>query len=625
MNAPDETDAERDEYGDLRTRAPGHEPPPTKLPEVPQTPGRIAAVNTVTEAVLNSYTREGGQWRPLPAETVPDLAEEGDAFVAVIPFPEERSALLAGVRYLSPTHRHRFRTPTKVAMAGGVPWTVSLDTAMSMLADDLGETHAGDEMTAAHLRGPDPTFLLSRIRQNVATMATFLDARQGDVDELWSAAALRFIDSEQAALVGNLAHPTAKSRWGIEPEQMASYAPELQARFALRWLAVDPALVEQGSASGAPASELLEQLLRDDPAVDGPALDAALADLGERVLLPVHPWELEYLRSDGRVARLLEDGLIVELGALGGEVSPTASMRTVYRADWPWQLTFALHAHMTDEMRLPPIAELERGVDAARRLGESSPPAAELAPQVTLLQDPAFVAIVHDGVPLPGLSVQLRENRWRAGSQAGDVSAVEGLLQDHPFGGESRLAQIVRSLADAADRPADEIAREWFVRYADVAIVPLLRLRDELGLAIESNQQNTLLELEGGWPVHVVLRDAHGSLQGQAVHDDVAATSPGIGEGPFVDNALGIINALGAAGIVEELVLLGDLKALLERERDSRGSAGDAESAATESAALLGRLLGDATWPCLAKMHTRLHNDVDRYVQIPNPLHGVRG
>jgi siderophore synthetase component len=611
MNTPDETRADRNDHGDVRTRPPGHEPPPPKLPEVPQTPGRVAAVSVITEAVLNSYMREGGQWRPLPATTVPDLAEEGDEFVAVIPFPEERSALLAGVRYLSPTHRHRFRTPTKVAMAGGVPWTVSLDTAMSMLADDLGETHAGAEMTAAHLRGPDPTFLLSRIRQNVATMAAFLDARQADVDELWSAAPLTFIASEQAGLVGDMAHPTAKSRWGIEPAQMAAYAPELQARFALHWLAVDPGLVEQDSATGTSAAELIEQLLRGDPAVDGVALDAQLADLGERVLLPVHPWELAHLKSDDRVARLLAEGLIVDLGALGGDVTPTASMRTVYRPDWPWQLTFALHAHMTDEMRLPPIAELEHAVEAARELDQRSPSAAELAPQVTLLQDPAFMAIVHDGVPVPGLSVQLRENRWRGDAEA-DVSAIVTLLQDHPFGGESRLAQIVSQIAEASGRPAEDVAREWFARYADVAIVSLLRLRDELGIAIESDQQNTLLELEGGWPAHAVLRDAHGSLQGQAVHDDVAATSPGIGEGPFLDNALGIINALGVAGIIDEIVLLSDLKALLERERDS-------------SAALLGRLLDDSTWPCLAKMHTRLHNDVDRYVQIPNPLHGVPG
>ena len=68
------------------------------------------------------------------------------------------------------------------------------------------------------------------------------------------------------------------------------------------------------------------------------------------------------------------------------------------------------------------------------------------------------------------------------------------------------------------------------------------------------------------------------------------------------------------AGQVEEIVLLGDLKKLLERERT--GAAG--------ATALLDRLLDDPTWPCRANMRTRMHNDVDRYVQIPNPLHGVR-
>ena len=128
--------------------------------ETPQTRGHEWAVRAATESILNSYMREGGEWRPLPAARVPQLAEEGDEWVAVLPFPEERSAILVGVRHLSPTHRHRFRTPAKIAMAGGDPWVISLDTLMSMLADDLGETHMGDEPTGPGMRGPDPTFLL---------------------------------------------------------------------------------------------------------------------------------------------------------------------------------------------------------------------------------------------------------------------------------------------------------------------------------------------------------------------------------------------------------------------------------------------------------------------------------
>jgi siderophore synthetase component len=585
-----------------------------RVREWPQTPGFDAALSAVTEAVLNCYTREGGEWRPLPAASLPELAGEGDEYVAVFPFPEDRTAILAGIRHLSPTHRHRFRTPAQIAMAGGEPWAISLETLMSMLVDELGETHVGAEMTSREMRGPDPTLLLSRIRQNITAIGTALDARADEVDTLWNAEPLHFIDAEQAGLLGHMAHPTPLSRWGMEPEDIAAYAPERQGRFALQWLAVDPSIIEQDSATGTAAAELTERLLRDDAAVDVAALDAALADLGERVLLPVHPWEFAHLRDSPPVSGLIDDGLIVDLGQLGSPVTPTTSLRTVYNGEWPWQLTFNLHAHMTDEMRLTPIAEMEGAVGAAREFGGQAAAAGELAPQLTLLQDPAYVAVSRDGAPVAGLSVQLRENRWATGSDA-DVSAVEVLVQDHPFGGDSRLAQIVARLAERTGRLPEDVAREWFARYAEVAMLPLLRLVTQLGLTIESDQLNTLLELEDGWPVRCVLRETHGSPQ-QASHDEIGATGPGIGEGPFLDNALSVINALGVAGHVEEIVLLGDLKALLERER----AATEAEGAI----ALLDRLLHDATWPCRAHMRTRMHNDVDRYVRIPNPLHGVR-
>ena len=581
----------------------------------PQTRGHDSAVRAATESILNCYMREGGHWRPLPASQVPQLAEEGDDWVAVIPFPEERTAILVGVRHLSPTHRHRFRTPVKIAMAGGEPWVISLDTLMSMLADDLGETHLGDDPTGPGTRGPDPTFLLSRIRQSVSEIGTFLDARAEDVERLWSADPQSFIASEQAGLLGHMAHPTTKSRWGMEPAQSAAYAPEREARFALRWLAVDPMLLEHDSAAGAPATQLFERLLRDDPAVDVDALNAALQGLGPRALVPVHPWEWEYLRERQPVAGLVEEGLIVDLGELGSEVTPTTSMRTVYNADWPWQLTFSLHVHIIDELRMTPMRELEGAVDAARLLGSDTGAAAgQIAPQLTLLRDPAYLAVYHEGAPVAGLSVQLRENRWRSDSEA-DVSSVEVLVQDHPFGGTSRLGQLVARLAAESGRLPEDVAREWFARYAEVAVVPVLRLYAELGLSLESDQQNTLLELEGGWPVRCVLRDTRGVLQGDAPHDDIAGSGPGIGEGPFLDNALSVINALGVARVIDEIVLLGDLKALLERERERGGRA----------AALLDRLLTAPTWPCKAHMRTRLHNDVDRYIQIPNPLHGVPG
>ncbi|MEA2184080.1 MAG: hypothetical protein QOF69_3265 [Solirubrobacteraceae bacterium] len=598
----------------------------------PITPAQEAATTAAIEALLNSYLREGGEWRPVPAASAPEFAEEGDEYLAVIPFADERSFVIAGVRHLSPTHRHRFRMPVKIVMAGGKPWAVSLDTLAGMLTDALGDTGLDDDLSAPGSRGPDPTFLLSRMRESVATVTSFLDARAGEIDELWSADPMSFIASEHALLLGQMAHPTAQSRWEMSAEQVTSYAPETEAQFALQWLGVDPGLVEHDSATGIPAPQLVEELLRDDPAVDSAALDAKLEGLGERVLLPVHPWELEYLRGQDNVAALLSEGLIVELGELGSAVTPTTSVDSVYNAEWPWQLKFSLHVQMTGEMRVTREKELRRAVEAARlaqtEIGEA---AARIAPELVFLQDPAYLAVRHNDVEIDGLSVLLRENRWPADSDA-DVSALEVLLQDHPHGGRSRLAQIVARLAEESGRSEAEVAREWFGRYLDVMVVSLLRLYLELGLVIQTDRQNTLLELADGWPARGVLRDSQGFQHRAAAHDDIAAIVPGIGEEsgailsealaderlvtyPILGNALGVVNALGIAGVVDEMVLLGDLHELLTRERQRGGR---------YPATLLDRLLDDAWWPTKADLLTRLHNGGDMYVKIRNPLHGVK-
>lgn len=613
--------------------------------ELPDTAGHRAATRAATETILNCYMREGGAWRPMAAADVPRLAEEGDEFVAVIPFPEQRAAVLAGVRHLSPTHRHRFRTPVKIAMAGGEPLAVTLETLMSLLADELGDTKLGEDPTAPGSRGPDPTFLLARIRQSVRCVGDFLEARAGEVERLWGADPLSFIASEQAGLLGHMAHPTAKSRWELDAGAVAAYAPEAGARFALRWLAVDPALVEHDSAAGAGAPQLLEETLRADPAVDAAALDERLAGLGERVLVPVHPWELEHLRAREPLAALLADGRVVELGALGGEVAPTAALRTVYRAEWPWQLRLGMHVRIGDGTGVEALAELRRGVGEARLLdGAAAAAAAAQAERLTILRDPAYLAVHVDGVPVEGLSVVLRENRWPAGSAA-DVSALEMLLQDHPFGGDSRLARIVARLAERLGRDPGDVACEWFARYAQVALVPLLRLCAQAAIELRSDQRDTLLELADGWPQRCVLRDARaaparagsagaggpetggpeiggresGGRESGGTEAGGAGAGPragaGIGEGPFLDNALAVINALGVAGCIEEIELLAQLKALLEAERERGGA----------DAALLGRLLEDPAWPVRAHLRTRLHDAPEPLeVRVANPLHGVR-
>lgn len=569
---------------------------------------RRAARAAAAETLLNCFMREGGEW----------FTARSDPRVAVLPLPMRMGELLVTLAYRSPTARHRFELP--VQRNDGRLTAIGLEELATWLVTIL-------EMDAPEKVGVDDIGV--RMRSSVEAVEAFLAARDADVDRLWGPGPLTFVESEQALLLGHMLHPTPKSRGEMTVAERDAYAPELGARFALRWLAVDPALVEHDSATGTPAPGLVRDLLGSAaPGADG------------RTLVPAHPFQVQAARRRPEVEALFAAGSIEDLGPLGAAVTPTTSVRTVYHEDWPWQLKFSLNVRVTNSLRVTLPKELRRAVEAARLLGtEVGAAAREVAPRFTMLQDPAYLAVrVPGGGLVDELSVLLRENRW-PGAATTDVSALTVLCQDHPYGDTSRLGALVVDIADREDREEHDVAQEWFARYCQVITVPLVRLYGELGLCMEPHQQNTLVELHDGFPVHGVYRDSQGYFHREAAHDDLVAVIPGLGEASesilpealaderlvydsFLNNALGVVNALGVAGVADERVLLEDLRLLLEAER---------VRPARYPLTLLDRLLDDERWPCKANLRTRVASMDELvgdtatqsvYVTIPNPLRG---
>jgi siderophore synthetase component len=535
------------------------------LLDVSARPSVDAAAQAATTTLLNCFLREGGVG-----------IFEGDELV--VPALDLR----ADVSYRSACFHHRFAGP---ARRGGEPLEPPALAELLVRALDPGVT---------------PDALLTRVRASLAAVTQVLDERGGDVERLWSTDPLPFAETEQALLLGHPLHPTPK---GLT---LADHMPERRARFQLHWLSVDAARVVHDSAVGVPAPQLVAAL-------------AGRAPEPGRILLPAHPWEAAYLAT--HAAAWFERGDVVDLGPGGDPVTPTTSLRTVHRADWPYMLKFSLHAQVTNSVRVSLPKELRRAVEA-KRLARTAvgAAAAKVAPHFTILHDPAYLEVPGED----GFSVLLRENRWPGDA---DVSALTVLCQDNPFGGPSRAALLASRLG----------AREWFALYLEVVVVSLVRLYLDLGLCFEPHQQNTLLELRDGWPERCVVRDSQGYFHREAAHADLVAVIPGLGEAsesifpealaderlvyyPFVNNALGVIDALGAGGAADEAVLLGDLRRVLERERAAGGR---------YPATLLDRLLDDDRWPCKANLRTRL-NDMDElvgdiaeqsvYVTLPNPL-----
>ncbi|MGJ5891737.1 IucA/IucC family protein [Streptomyces niveiscabiei] len=612
-----------------------------------------------------------------------------------IPLPSSGLTLLAPVHYWSPTGLHRFGPPTLAEAPTPAP---PLD-AITLAALLTGEAHAGTAPTAPACPAPpeahpgpttpappraadaapardraidspapspgaltprrpapgtpapphpaDPSDLVPRVADSLHRATLFLTDRQAphpDTPDL-------FLAAEQSLLLGHPLHPTPKSREGLTDAETLRYSPESRGSFPLHWLAVAPSVLATDSAwtesgRGVRAEHLTARLA--GPGLPLPEGYAAL---------PVHPWQFREARHRPEIAALLDAGLLKDLGPYGPDWQPTSSVRTVHRSGAPAMLKLSLAVRITNSRRENLRKELHRGVEVHRLLRTGLARQWHAAhPHFDIVRDPAWLAVDdRAGRPVTGLDVVIRHNPFAASD---DVSCVAGLVSPRPHAPgplpgarrpladqhldllsfRSRLTTLVDRLASRSARPRGAVAVEWFLRYLEHVVRPVLWLDGEAGIALEAHQQNTLVLLDpDGWPAGGRYRDNQGYYFRESRRADLDARLPGIGASSDtfvsdevtderfayylgINNVLGLIGAFGSERLVDERLLLAAFRRFLE-------------SAATGPrrmrTSLSSRLLDSPVLRCKANLLTRLHGldelvgPVDTqsvYVTIANPL-----
>ncbi|MEV5609638.1 IucA/IucC family protein [Streptomyces sp. NPDC052225] len=589
-----------------------------------------------------------------------------------VPLPASGTALLVPVRYWSPTGWHRFGLPRLEGAPHGAP-SVDAVTLAALLSRESGpaDTDTGtgtdigtstdigvgtdtDAVDGTARRAPDtahPAFpagdggdLVGRVADSARRTAAFIaDRREEPAD-----GADLFLAAEQSLILGHPLHPTPKSREGLSEAEARLYSPELRGSFPLHWIAVAPEVLAHDSAwtergRTVPAPLLTSQLA-------GPKL--TLPD-GYEAALPLHPWQIRELQHRPATAALLEAGLLRDLGPHGDPWFPTSSVRTLYRPDAPAMLKLSLGLRITNSRRENLRKELHRGVEVHRLLRSGLFDQWRAAhPGFDIVRDPAWLAVDDlSGEPVPGLDVMIRNNPFRPGD---DASCIAGLVSPRPADDParqdrtdrtghalmtSRLADTVTRLAVRTGRPRSAVAAEWFLRYLEHVVRPVLWLDSEAGIALEAHQQNTLLLLDAdGWPIGGRYRDNQGYYFRESRRAELDQRLPGIGthSDTFVsdevtderfayylaiNNVLGLIGAFGSQRLADERLLLAAFRRFL----------GDAATGpARLRSPLPSRLLDTPTLRCKANLLTRMHGldelvgPVDTqsvYVTIANPLH----
>ncbi|MDI3404335.1 IucA/IucC family protein [Streptomyces cavernicola] len=500
-----------------------------------------AADAAATENLLRCWIRETAVERPA-----------GD--LLTVPLPASGVTVEAPVRYWSPVGWHRFG-PARVQGAG-TPLAASALAALIAV-----ETAAADPAQVADLT--------ARVADSTRRTAEFVRQRaESPADPEGTTA---FLAAEQALITGHPLHPTPKSRETLTDAELAAYSPELRGSFALHWFAADPSVV---SADSTLAGRTAQGLMVELAALDG---GAAQAPAGT-VLVPAHPWQAKDILTRPAVRALLDAGLLHDLGQAGPEWSPTSSVRTLYRADAPVMLKFSLGLRITNSRRENMRVELERGaaIDRLLAAGLGDTLRAE-HPGFDIVRDPAWIAVDGTDGSATGLDVVVRDNPFPAAPDAVQAVCAAGLVAPRPDLGPdapSQLASAVRGLAERTGRGVADVAEDWFARYLDTVVTPVLWLYATYGLGLEAHQQNTLVVLdEEGWPVGGRYRDNQGYYFSPTRSAELYGWVPQVGRdlGTYVDdeviderlayyvginNMLGMVGALGSQGLADEHALL---------------------------------------------------------------------
>ncbi|BBL80950.1 iron transporter [Rubrobacter xylanophilus] len=568
---------------------------------------RQIADRATMQNLLNCFLRETGRGTVIPYGTAGERA-------FLISLDKLGMEVLAPLRYLSPTGRHLFGFPVTAGPEGDAR-RAELDPAAlaALISRELFLE-----------RGGSPEELLLRSLQSRRNVERFVEARLGERPEKG------FIAAEQSLVFGHPLHPTPKSRQGFTGEQLAAYSPEMGASFPLHYFRAHRSIVAEGSALPRRASQLILEELRRDPGTG-----QELPGDEDHALVPAHPWQAEMLLRRPEVRRLVEEGLLEHLGPLGSPYRPTSSVRTVYRAEARFMLKLSLGVGITNSVRNNLRGELLRGMKMCRVLESAvGRELRERFPDFRIIRDPAHITVETGGGKESGFEVLLRENPFHGGE---DAAALVALCQDGLGEEGSRLARIVRHLAREEGRPPSEVSREWFRRYLEVSLRPILWLYFAHGIAPEAHQQNSVLELEGGYPARFYYRDNQGYYFRESAREHLERLVPGVHdiEGGtvvedaladerlryyfFVNNLFGVVNALGCAGLADERELLRELRRVLE----------ELEPEAPPASELVPSLLHLRRLPCKANLLTRLH-DMDEllgdletqsvYVEVDNPL-----
>lgn len=527
------------------------------------------------------------------------------------------------ITYFSETGRHLFDFPVlRRVLETDEVLEVDIYGFMTLIAEYSRGIHSDI----------DASTVLKRLNNSIENLTTYLDylvESNKSVNDL----EMSFIEAEQSLVLGHILHPVPKSKQGFNQEDLLKYSPETSGQFQLFYFLINPENVIEKNADGKFVTKELGEKIY-------PLLNSEHKKLWDEFpdyqIVPMHPWEAEYLLVQEDVQIMQEQGILFALGHYGEFFTPTSSVRTVYSENSKWMYKFSLHVKITNSERINLYPELHRGHDISKLLKTDWGKNLQTDyPEIDFMVDPAFIAVKFNDKIINGFNISIRRNPFQGEDKTKNVTLLAALCQDGIFGQPSRLQNIIVNTARNLDLSVEQVALDWFKQYLHICIRPIVGILNKYGLACEFHQQNVMIELDKkGFPAKIYFRDNQGFFFREGKKELVSNALPGIADESqsiideeslapkytyylVTNNILGVVNALGCNQLADERKLINLVyKSFKELENE-------------DETGLVDYIINKRSWYTKGNLITSLQNinEADEnleypavFLDTPNPL-----
>lgn len=491
---------------------------------------KLIAKNATFQAFVNSYIREvdcAVTWVERE-EWLKDhhtsVTLEGE-YLIVIVLPLQNISYVIEVEYKSIIGRQVIKLPLKYCPISKQWNKEDRVTVMISCIQELHLIVRGEDCPDIVVSHYDE--LIVRLIESYHMMTTYIEHEMKK--ESLNEENCSFIGTEQSLLFGHWLHPTPKSRQGMASWQHHSYAPELNGMFQLHYFQVASNFVRESSILNLSASELIIQSLQE--------VDPQIRIEKGSCIIPMHPLQSQWLLQQDYVKEAIDNKSITYLGARGPHYTATSSLRTVYNEEMNFMYKFSIPVKVTNSLRMNKISELKAGVIMAKLLRNI--PFLSQYPLFKIIEDPAFITVDFPDHKESGFEVIIRSNFFTSGKNQG-ISSIASIVQDPLPNQNSHLANLIFKIALFESRSIELVSLDWFEKYWNCAIDPLIRLYDEYGIALEAHQQNSILDISTSYPEGYYFRDNQGYYLSKSYEKELRFIEPALSSTPelFYDNSI---------------------------------------------------------------------------------------